>query len=168
MTEAEKREYEARRREAAITNMYYNRYLLVRYVTALFLFIYLYWFIMLYTEAAPLYLMVLPLALLCGAGWTMWEMALMNTREQKPAKVAPMFYKVIIAVNLVLILISLLGQYPALFPLLTFSSASLLAIVIMQLSGILLSLGILSRLRRIEHKADKQYQRIQSVLASIS
>ena len=43
MTEKEKQELEARRKEAAIKNMYYTRYFSVRYATAFFFFANLYW-----------------------------------------------------------------------------------------------------------------------------
>ncbi|MFC3928889.1 hypothetical protein ACVR05_02840 [Streptococcus caprae] len=168
MQEAEKKDLEARRRESAITNMYYNRYLVVRYATALLLFINLYWFLMLFTEGAPLYLFILPLSLLIGAALTMWEMALMNTRDQREAKMATIFYKMIIVVNVLLVLLSVLGHYTTFFPLLKQSLSSLLAVLILQLCGILLSIGILSRLRQIRCKSDKQYKRIQTYLASIT
>ena len=43
LTEKEKRELDATRRENGIKNMYYTRYFLIRYVVAFFFFINLYW-----------------------------------------------------------------------------------------------------------------------------
>ena len=69
MTEKEKQELEARRKEAAIKNMYYTRYFSVRYATAFFFFANLYWMLMLYLSNAGL-LLLLPLIfnllLICG------------------------------------------------------------------------------------------------------
>ena len=46
LTEKEKRELDATRRENGIKNMYYTRYFLIRYVVAFFFFINLYWILM--------------------------------------------------------------------------------------------------------------------------
>lgn len=62
MTEKEKQELEARRKEAAIKNMYYTRYFSVRYATAFFFFANLYWMLMLYLSNAS-FVLLLPLLL---------------------------------------------------------------------------------------------------------
>lgn len=168
MKEAEKQKLEATRREAALTNLYYNRYFMVRYLTSLFLFVNVYWTVMLYTAQSPIYILALPAALVALSCWTMWELALMNTQKQKEAKVTPLFYRVTLGVNVLIVVASLAQQHPLLFPFLTASQKSLLVVIGLQLVGMLLSLLVLSRLKRIRHKADKQYQRIQTYLKSVS
>lgn len=168
MTKAEKQNMDARRREAALTNLYYNRYFMVRYLTSLFLFVNVYWTVMLYTATSPVYILALPATLVVLSCLTMWELALMNTQKQKEAKVTPLLYRVTLGVNVFIVVASLAQQYTRLFPFLTTSIKSLLVVIGLQLTGALLSLLVLSRLKRIRHKADKQYQRIQTYLKSIS
>lgn len=156
------------KREATIRNMYFNRYLLVRYSIAIFFFLSLFWFLMLYTTGSVVLLMVLPLLILVGAGVSMWEMAMMNRTDQEPAKLTAIFYKSILLVNSFLILASLMQLYPSLFPYLKQSPMSLVSVLIFQVTGILLALINLSRLKRIDQHTDKQYQRIQSLLATLT
>lgn len=166
MTKQGKQEMEAFRKEAAITNLYFNRYLIVRYTIAFFLFINVYWATALYTASSARYLIIIPLALIGGFAWSMWEMALMNRREQEPARVTRHVFQANLFVTAVVALVALLGQHTLLFPFLTTTMKSLVVVLIMETVGFLLSLAILSRLRRIDHKADKQYQRIQTYLKS--
>lgn len=168
MKEAEKQKLEATRREAALTNLYYNRYFMVRYLTSLFLFVNVYWTVMLYTAQSPIYILALPATLAALSCWTMWELALMNTQKQKEAKVTPLLYRVTLGVNVLIVVASLAQQHPLLFPFLTSSTKSLLVVIGLQLVGMLLSLLVLSRLKRIRYRADKQYQRIQTYLKSVS
>lgn len=168
MTEKEKQELEQRRREHAITSLYYNRYLLVRYATALSLFLYLYWTLMLYLGKSPFYMMVLPLALLLFSGLSMWEMAKMYTREQPSPKVTILFYKVVLGTNFLVITLCLAQQSSLLFPLFRTSVTSLAIIIGAHLLASLGVIGILFRLKRIEAKQDKQFLRIKTYLSSIT
>ncbi len=45
MSDQNKARYDKSRRELSLTSMYFNRYLLIRYVTAGFFFANLYWFL---------------------------------------------------------------------------------------------------------------------------
>ena len=115
MTEKEKQELEARRKEAAIKNMYYTRYFSVRYATAFFFFANLYWMLMLYLSNAGL-LLLLPLLLTILAALAMWEQTRMYTVHQKEAILTRFFYNVSILANVVLLLLVFAGQYHFLFP----------------------------------------------------
>ena len=59
LTEKEKRELDATRRENGIKNMYYTRYFLIRYVVAFFFFIDLYWILM-FLSASNFSLVIIP------------------------------------------------------------------------------------------------------------
>ena len=115
MTEKEKQELEARRKEVAIKNMYYTRYFSVRYATAFFFFANLYWMLMLYLSNAGL-LLLLPLLLTILAALAMWEQTRMYTVHQKEAILTRFFYNVSILANVVLLLLVFAGQYHFLFP----------------------------------------------------
>lgn len=168
MTEKEKQELEQRRRENAITSLYFNRYLLVRYATALALFIYLYWTVMLYLAESPLYIIALPISMLLFSSLAMWEMAQMYTRKQRSPKITKLLYKVILGINVVMIILCLAQRSTLFFPLFHTSVTSLSIIIGAHVLGIMGSLGILLRLKKIEAKTDKQFRRIKTYLASVT
>lgn len=168
MTEKEKQKLERNRREHAIKSLYYNRYLLVRYATALALFIYLHWTLQLYMAASSPYILALPITLLLFSGLAMWEMAQMYTPNQPLPKITTLFYRGILGVNLLLIIVCLFQGSAVFFPLFHTSVRSLSIIVSAHLLASLGVIGILLRLKRIERQADRQFRRIENYLASIT
>lgn len=166
MTEQEKQELEERRKKAAIKNMYYTRYFLVRYATAFFFFVNLYWTLMLYLSNAHL-VILLPLGAGLVAALAMWEQTRMFTVHQRDAKFTRFFYYFSVLLNALLIILVFTGQYRMFFPFFSSSSTTVIFLTVCLLAGILLSLLMLAKLNRIHHNADKQYQRIQKYIASI-
>ena len=163
MTDKEKQELEARRKESALKTMYYTRYFSVRYATAAFFFVNLYWTLMLYLSNARL-AMMLPMAVALFAALAMWEQTRMYTRE---AKLTKLFYGISLSLNVLLILLVLLNRFSLLYPFFTARSATQVFLIMILLVGILLNLLMLAKLNRISHRADKQYQRIQKYMASL-
>ena len=166
MTEKEKQELEARRKEAAIKNMYYTRYFSVRYATAFFFFVNLYWILMLYLSKADLVLL-LPLLLTVLAALAMWEQTRMYTVHQKEATLTRFFYSLSTVMNVVLLALVLTGQYHFLFPFYSLSTTTVIFLSIIMLSGLILSLFMLRKLSRIHRHTDKQYKRIQEYIAAV-
>ena len=166
MTEKEKQELEARRKEAAIKNMYYTRYFSVRYATAFFFFVNLYWILMLYLSKADLVLL-LPLLLTVLAALAMWEQTRMYTVHQKEATLTRFFYSLSTVMNVVLLALVLTGQYHFLFPFFSLSTTTVIFLSIIMLSGLILSLFMLRKLSRIHRHTDKQYKRIQEYIAAV-
>ena len=165
MTDQEKAIIEERRKENAIKTLFYNRYFAIRYISATYLFINLYWSVALYMTQDYLAMLV-PVAMLISAGLTMWEQFKMFTRNQEQAKITYRFYQTVIGVNSILILVTLTGQIGFLFPFLQDSQQSILALLLVQGVGILLAVWILSKLNRINKNADKQYLRLKQYLAA--
>ena len=165
MTDQEKAILEERRKENAIKTLFYNRYFAIRYISATYLFINLYWSVALYMTQDYLAMLV-PVAMLIFAGLTMWEQFKMFTRNQEQAKITYRFYQTVIGVNSILILVTLTGQIGFLFPFLQDSQQSILALLLVQGVGILLAVWILSKLNRINKNADKQYLRLKQYLAA--
>ena len=165
MTDQEKAIIEERRKENAIKTLFYNRYFAIRYISATYLFINLYWSVALYMTQDYLAMLV-PVAMLIFAGLTMWEQFKMFTRNQEQAKITYRFYQTVIGVNSILILVTLTGQIGFLFPFLQDSQQSILALLLVQGVGILLAVWILSKLNPINKNADKQYLRLKQYLAA--
>ncbi|MBZ2155464.1 hypothetical protein K1I51_02180 [Streptococcus anginosus] len=166
MTEKEKQELEARRKETAIKNMYYTRYFSVRYVTAFFFFANLYWMLMLYLSNAGLVLL-LPLLLTILAALAMWEQTRMYTVHQKEATLTRFFYNVSALANVLLLLLVFAGQYHFLFPFFSISTTTVTVLTVVLSLGLLLAILMLRKLSRIHHHTDKQYKRIQEYIATV-
>ena len=166
MTEKEKQELEVRRKEAAIKNMYYTRYFSVRYATAFFFFVNLYWVLMLYLSKAGLVLL-LPLLLTVFAALAMWEQTRMYTVHQKEAILTRFFYNVSILANVLLLIIVFVGQYHFLFPFFSISTTTITVLTVVLSLGFLLAILMLRKLSRIHHHTDKQYKRIQEYIATV-
>ena len=81
LTEKEKRELDATRRENGIKNMYYTRYFLIRYVVAFFFFIDLYWILM-FLSASNFSLVIIPVLMAAFGGICMWEQSRMYSRDK--------------------------------------------------------------------------------------
>ena len=166
MTDKENQELEARRKESALKTMYYTRYFSVRYATAAFFFVNLYWTLMLHLSNARL-AMMLPMAVALFAALAMWEQTRMYTINQREAKLTKLFYGISLSLNVLLILLVLLNRFSLLYPFFTASSATQVFLILILSVGILLNLLMLVKLNRISHRADKQYQRIQKYMASL-
>ena len=165
MSDQEKAILEERRKENAIKTLFYNRYFAIRYISAVYLFINLYWSVALYMTQDYLAMLV-PGALFVFAGLTMWEQFKMFTRNQEQAKITYRFYQTVIGVNAILALMTLTGQIGFLFPFLQDTQQSVIALLLIQGVGILLAVWILSKLNRINKNVDKQYLRLKQYLAA--
>ena len=115
LTEKEKRELDATRRENGIKNMYYTRYFLIRYVVAFFFFVNLYWILM-FLSASQISLVIIPVLMAIFGAICMWEQSRMYSREQKPAVKTQFYFQTIIALNVILMIATLFNQYPYFYP----------------------------------------------------
>ncbi len=165
MTDQEKALLEERRKENAIKTLFYNRYFAIRYISAAYLFVNLYWAAVLYMTQDYLAMMV-PVTMFSLAALTMWEQFKMFSRDQKQAKMTYRFYQTVIGVNSLLAVITLTGQISFLFPFLLVNQQSMIVLLFVQGTGILLAAWILTKLNRINKNVDKQYLRLKQYLAT--
>lgn len=165
MREAHKQQLEALRIENGIKSMYFTRYLAVRYTVALVLFVNLFWALMVgmshITSGLPL-----PLIMSILSGIAMFEQALMNTPNQKKARISQMLFKVNILVNAFVLSLLGLNNYQWLFPYLKMNSQTVVVLLVIQIIGVLLSSLMLRKMSLIDKKADRQYYRIERYLAA--
>ncbi|MGO4986195.1 hypothetical protein [Streptococcus alactolyticus] len=167
LTDKEKQKLDALRRENGIKNMYYTRYFLIRYVVAFFFFSNLYWILMFFSSANRSFIIVPSLLAVLG-GICMWEQSRMYSKEQKPAVKTQFYFQTIIAVNAVLMIVTLFNRYQYFYPFLSQSTTTKVFLLILLSFGIGIASWMLVKINRINHNADKQYYRIQQYLASIS
>lgn len=167
LTEKEKRELDATRRENGIKNMYYTRYFLIRYVVSFFFFINLYWILM-FLSASNFSLVIIPVLMAAFGAICMWEQSRMYSREQKPAIKTQFYFQIIIALNTILIIATVFKQYHSFYPFLSENGTTQVFLIVMLLLGIMISSWMLVKIARINRNSDKQYYRIQKYLASIN
>ncbi len=148
------------RERLSIKSMYFNRYLLVRYVSALFFFTNLYWLISLILCDSSLY--IIPLVLIIVLLFSIAEQVKIYSEHTNNARYTKYCFTILLFTNVVLIIPTRLSSsYSQLYPFLTDQTMSRILVLSILVTGILLSLLILYRLYRIRHNKDKHYDRIK-------
>lgn len=147
------------RAKLGLKNMYYNRYLLVRYLTAGFFFVNLYW--LLFLLLAHSKLIVIPFSLLVFLVLVAAEQVKLYSTHTNNTRMTKLYYWLQLLVNLVLLLFVLSSQFSELFPFManTQKAGQLLSVGL--IIGSLLCLIILRRLRLIRHDQDRHFARIK-------
>ncbi len=166
MTTKRKEKLEGLRKENAVKNMYYTRYLLIRYVVAFYFFVNLYWTLVL-TMSEAYSAMVLPIVLMVFAALAIWEQTRMYSKEQRSPRVTIGFFRVSVIANLSIIGLVVFQQSAHLFPFFNVNLSSSLVLIGIQLVGLLLSSWMLLKLHRINRNIDKHYYRIRQYLSAI-
>ncbi|WP_406786404.1 hypothetical protein [Clostridium neuense] len=161
-----KEKLEKRQKETSLKTMYFNRFLLVRYVTAGFFFANLYWFcslLMSYKAWA-----LVPGFNLIFIIRAIWEQCTMFSSPIDNAKKTILAYKVILSINVILLAALFTPLFGKLFPFLTNSTKShafILGIIFVEL----LFCGVmLKRLHQINNRTDRQFQYIKQYEKSIN
>lgn len=152
---------EQNRKNFSIKSMYFNRYLLVRYVSALFFFTNLYWMISLFISDSSLY--VIPLTLMIVLIFSIVEQVKIYSKHTNDAKYTKYSYMIFLFTNILLVIPTCFSSsFTQLYPFLLNQDKSKLFVLTILIAGILLSTLILYRLNRIKHNEDKHYERMKS------
>lgn len=129
------------RQRLSIQSMYFNRYLLVRYVSALFFFTNLYWLILLILSDSSLYM--IPLVLIIVLLFSIAEQVKMYSKHTNNAKYTKYCFMVLLFTNVVLVIPTCFySSYSQLYPFLVNQTKSRLLVLSILVIGILLSLLI--------------------------
>jgi len=162
-----KAQIEKNRKKFSVKSMYFNRYLLVRYVSALFFFTNLYWLISLLMSDSPLYF--IPLMLIILLLFSVVEQVKMYSNHTNNAKYTRYCFTILLVTNVILILPTCFSStFAHLYPFLLNQEKSKILILTMLVTGILLSVLILYRLYQIKHNEDKHYERINRYVEAIN
>ncbi|MBL5766405.1 hypothetical protein MXL46_07650 [Heyndrickxia sporothermodurans] len=159
MKNDERARLEKNRKELSIKSMYFNRYLLVRYVSALFFFTNLYWLISLLMSDSPLYFF--PLILMIVLLFSIVEQVKMFGNHTNNAKYTKYSFTILFSANVLLIPFCFSSYFTQLYPFFLNQEKSKILASVILMTGILLTAFILYRLKRIEHNEDRHYQRIK-------
>ncbi|WP_182200246.1 hypothetical protein [Paraliobacillus salinarum] len=167
MKKIEKESVEDNRRKLAIKSMYYNRYLLVRYVSALFFFTNLYWLISLSMSSSNMY--ILPLALMIIILFSVAEQVKIFSKHTNNPKLTKYCFMAIFFTNILLIISTCFSPiFTKLYPFLTNQVKSQFMVLTVLSLGLLLSTLILLRLYKIKQNTDKHFTRIKAYEEAIN
>ncbi|MCQ2010960.1 hypothetical protein NOM01_13170 [Sporolactobacillus sp. STSJ-5] len=154
-----KRNLDRTRAKVSLKNMYYNRYLLVRYLTAGFFFVNLYWFLFLLLAHSKF--TFIPLSLLVFLVVVAAEQVKLYSTHTNNTPMTRLYYWLQLLINLVLFPLVLSSQSSELFPFManTQKAGQLLSAILF--IGSLLCLVISRRLRLIRCDQDRHFERIK-------
>lgn len=160
MNNDQRLEYEKNRIRFSLKSMYFNRYLLVRYVTALFFFTNFYWLVSLILSKSSFY--IIPLILMGILIISVAEQVKIYSKHTNNAKYTRLSYIAMIIANVGLIVPTCLSSsFAQLYPFFVNETKSRVFVFFILITGILLSVIMLRRLNQIKQNIDKQYQRIK-------
>jgi hypothetical protein len=151
---------EQNRINQSVKTMYFNRYLLVRYVTALFFFTNLYWLISSLMSDSSLF--YIPLIVMIAFVISAAEQVKIYSSHTNDAKYTKYVFTFQLVINVILLLPTYFSStFTKLYPFLVDQEQSRQIVLGILIIGILFSAMVLKRLDKIKHNEDKHYQRIK-------
>lgn len=164
MTDIEKKEFEKNKNKTSIRSMYFNRFLLIRYLTAGYFFANMYWFILLAGYHKPA--AIIPALLLIGSIFVIVEQVKKYYDRGNDVPHAFRYYWVQLFVNLILIGISYTPMFSAIFPFVRPSGVNFMVSVL--LIGVIGCLVLERKIYNISNGKDKSLSRIKDYRNSIN
>ena len=153
MTKKEQLEIERQRRETALKNTFFNRYLLLRYTIALFFFGNIYWLLNQFIR--PSFVIVLPITLIVLAILATVEQFRLYGKRDERLKVTQMFIRSQAVIQMGLLVLT----WTSLFTIFENNQAARFFVFVILLLGLGLCLLNLKRIQEIYERKDKAYQR---------
>lgn len=156
MNKTDKYNIEKKRKETSLKTMYFNRFLLIRYITAALFFSNLYWFsALLISRKITVFI---PGILLICMTVTALEQFTFFSQPSDEAKKTRFSYKVTLSINVIILALVASPLFSELFPFLLDNMKSKGIILGIISLGVVLCLITLKRLEKIENHTDKQYK----------
>lgn len=165
MKDTEKKALDTDRKKLSLKTMHFNRYLLIRYISAGFFFTNLYWLILLYLSQSRL--LFLPLFLIIVILMSVFEQAKLYSTPTNVVPRTTNYYRLQLIVSTGLLLVTFTPLFSFLFPFMNKGVSGRAFIAVFLLTGCLLCLWIQNRLRNISLNHDKHYQRIKQYEKSL-
>lgn len=159
LSKKEKRIIDRKGKELSLKNMYFNRYLIVRYTVALFFFINLYWLLSLLLTKS--FMAILPCMLILLLILVIFEHAKLYSNHTNKLPRTKLYFKIQLFFNIVLIILSWTNLFVKIFPILKTTSKARLLVSVVLLIGIIVSYLIIIKLNIIEKNKDKQFERVK-------
>ena len=156
MDRKERQKIEQQRREMALTNTFFNRYLLLRYSIALFFFGNVYW--LLNQFISPSLIIIFPIMLIVFSILaTVEQFKLYGNRKEKLG-ITLMFVRIQMLISIGLLVLTWTSWFTNLFPIFENNQVARLFVFVVLLLGLVLSLLDIRRIKKIYKRTDKTYQ----------
>ncbi|MFZ2680344.1 hypothetical protein [Clostridium sp.] len=159
MNSTSKKKLQKSREETSLKTMYFNRFLLIRYITAILFFSNLYWFsaLLISNKIAT----VVPgVMLICMSVVALEQFTFFNAPTDN-AKKSIISYKIALIINAILMVAVISPLFSELFPFLINNMKSKMLILSIITIGIILCSICLERLQKIKDRKDKQYKYVK-------
>ena len=159
MNSTSKKKLQKSREETSLKTMYFNRFLLIRYITAILFFSNLYWFsaLLISNKIAT----VVPgVMLICMSVVALEQFTFFNENKKKKKK-SIISYKIALIINAILMVAVISPLFSELFPFLINNMKSKMLILSIITIGIILCSICLKRLQKIKDRKDKQYKYVK-------
>ncbi len=144
----------------SLTNLYFNRFLAVRYSTAFFLFLNLYWAVFLAGSLSIA--VIIPLFLFILAILTAFEQIKLYRKHSNHLPYARFFYRSLMIVCIMLMIALYSPLYHFFFPFLKNNQNVLNVMTVLLLVSSLITFLMLKKLNKILRNEDKHFKRIQA------
>lgn len=142
-----------------LRNLYFNRFLLIRYLTASFFFANIYWLLALWLSKSMI--VVIPILLLVGLIVVVSEQFQLLSKLESNMINTKIYYYIQITINLCLMVTTWTSGFKLFFPFInTLDKNNKFIVDAVLLLGIVLAIIILRRLNKISRNEDAQYTRI--------
>ncbi|HGK0558807.1 TPA: hypothetical protein ACJY0H_000349 [Streptococcus pneumoniae] len=155
MDKKERQKIEQQRREMALTNTFFNRYLLLRYSIALFFFGNIYWLLNQFINPSPIIFPIMLIVFSILA--TIEQFKLYGNRKEKLG-ITLMFVRIQMLISIGLLVLTWTSWFKNLFPIFENNQVARLFVFVVLLLGLVLSLLDIRRIKKIYKRTDKAYQ----------
>ncbi|WP_081295240.1 MULTISPECIES: hypothetical protein [unclassified Gilliamella] len=153
-------------KKISLANLYFNRFLAIRYGTAFFIFLNLYWAVFLISSMS--FFSIMPIALLVLGVLASFEQIKLYRNHYNYLPYATLFYRSILFTFSALIIILYTPWYPLFFPFLKDTQVVLNTISAFLIGCVFIDFLMLKKLKKIQLNKDKHFQRIQAYQAIIN
>ncbi|MFQ1017153.1 hypothetical protein [Gilliamella sp. BG7] len=147
-------------KKISLTNLYFNRFLLIRYTTAFFLFLNLYWATFLIGSLSIV--AILPLALFVLGILTTWEQIKLYRNHCNKLPYARLFYRTLAIVFMTLVITFYTPLFQFFYPFLKQTQQTLHVLAILLVVSLIITFLMLKKLNNIQHNRDQYFKRIQT------
>lgn len=156
MDKKERQKIEQQRREMALTNTFFNRYLLLRHSIALFFFGNIYWLLNQFINPSPI--IIFPIMLIVFSILaTIEQFKLYGNRKEKLG-ITLMFVRIQMLISIGLLVLTWTSWFKNLFPIFENNQVARLFVFVVLLLGLVLSLLDIRRIKKIYKRTDKAHQ----------
>ncbi|HEW6858187.1 TPA: hypothetical protein V0313_000212 [Streptococcus pneumoniae] len=156
MDKKERQKIEQQRREMALTNTFFNRYLLLRYSIALFFFGNIYWLLNQFINPSPI--IIFPIMLIVFSILATIEQFKLYRNRKEKLGITLMFVRIQMLISIGLLVLTWTSWFKNLFPIFENNQVACLFVFVVLLLGLVLSLLDIRRIKKIYKRTDKVYQ----------